>query len=155
MRIAPQILAFTETSEIREWLEQLVSKLWFPTAPPHPFIYFFKSHPLHFLLIKDTKAQGFCFLDSLVVFCLFPMFHFFCFYWVSTPTDFWVISNTCRHIKCLHFIWNLTWGESCSSTFYFLTVNNNAVISYLQNSFLSCLHSCGAVDFRSASVSLH
>lgn len=39
-------------------------------------------------------------------------------------------------IKHIHFIWNLTWGESYSSIFCFLTVNNNAVMSFFTKSFL-------------------
>lgn len=115
----------SEISESREWFEQLPSKLWI--CP----IDLLKTHPLHFLLLKITKAQGFCFVDYLVVFCLFLMFHLFFYYkvspflwyyWVNTLTSFWVVTNICRHTKFLHFIWHLTWAKSSSTTFFFFSL---------------------------------
>lgn len=147
MRMTPQMLAFTEMSENREWLEQLISKLWFPLPFTNLFIYFLILPP-HFSFIKRHKGTWilFCWLFGGFLFVSYVSLFFFSLL-LSTPTDFWVVSSTCRHIKCLRFIWNLTWGKCCSSTFCFFTVNNNAVISYLQNSFFSpmsaFLWSCG------------
>lgn len=112
--------------------QRMVRTTGFQIVFPFPLLIYLNLNP-HILFYWKTQMHKDFILLILWLFsvCFLCLTFFFCFYWVSTPTDFWVISHTCSHTKCFHFIWNLTWGKSCSSTFCFLAVNNNAGISYL------------------------
>lgn len=88
---------------------------------------------LQLVLLKGRRVEWFCFLGFVCL--LFPVFYFF--FILSNYTyrfsESLLINVAIKHI---HFIWNLTWGESYSRIFCFLTVNNNAVMSFFTKSFL-------------------